>query len=1111
MNSFLKKSSIAFAIIILLTSCTKKVNITNNSALKSQSTIVNKPPQTRANYKNPIISRRVNTIVAHPIARRGASQDDFARTLSEPEISSPKNNKVPKSLYAEITKPVMDNAYTNSPEYNKALQTTIQAGTTTTNLDNTGNALFIPADPHGAAGPNHVVNVFNTSIEFYQKNGTRDYSDTLQNFFSDLSPANFTFDPKVIYDQFEDRWVVVTLELTDTGNGDAANTSQVLIAISDDSNPNGSWTVTEINTSISISGDMHWLDYPGLAVDEEAIYITGNMFQYFGGTSNPGSNGGNRLIIIDKGVVGGFYAGGTVSASIYDPATTLGAFSVTQMPAQIYGTAPANVGTWLVGYSALASSGNSAVQLIRIDNPLGIPTFTQQFALFGVVDGLTISIPDSPQSGTVTSIDSGDRRVLDAVWRNNSLYFTTEVQSNDVNNLNQATAFWGQINTSNLNLPAFTQGNIIGGENDIGAGTYTTYPSIAVNADGGIVVGFTASNSNIFPSSYFVHQSPTDPLNSMRPAQLISAGEAFYIRTFGGAKNRWGDYSSTSVDPDESCFWVYNKHASTQGDADSGGVEFGRFGTTHAQFCNDAPTAGNNSITVDENGTITIVNNGDDTVLNNDSDPDADDTLTTLIISNPTDSSSFTLNLDGTFSYTHNGANNPTDSFVYEACDDGSPIKCDQATVNIAINLMNDDPNAIDDVTFEIGEDAVFSNFNLTNNDTDADGDDVEISAINTSGTTGIVSIRSNNDAIRYEPNGQFETLGLGQTAQDSLTYTVTDGNGGSDTALVTITINGANDQPVANDNNGITVGEDDASANFNLTSNDSDIDGDDVEISSIDVTGTLGLVSIRPNNDAISYDPNGQFDSLPMGTSAQDTLTYTVNDGNGGTDTANVTVTVNGVNDSPTANVDAITVDEGANSSVLASTESSVLSNDTDVDDATLTATINSAPTRASAFTLNSNGTFSYTHNGGETLTDSFTYDACDDELPTPACDTATVTITINPINDAPIANDDSAVVFVGNSVTIVNGGDTSLLQNDSDNENNNLSLTVIPVTLPVNGNVTLNSNGTFNYTHNGNSATSDSFVYQVCDDGSPIECSNASVTISILSVDIFSNGFED
>ncbi len=900
---------ILIVLFVLLSSCSnqnkKAESVSQNPRVGFIEGVAIKKPVNIA-----IRSRSVSTNVVQGIGRRGNSQMDIARNLTVFEKPTPKTYQ-PKSQFIgdNNTEPTeADKGIVQT----KSIQSIISAGDTGTNITNTGGSLFIPADPHGAAGHNHVVNAFNVSIEFYQKNGTQNYSESLKTFFSALNPANFTFDPRVVYDHFENRWVVMTLVKTDVGNGDSSNTSLVLIAVSDDDNPNNGWSMAQINTSINIGGDLHWWDYPGFGLDEEAIYVTGNMFQYADSSvaSNPGTFGGNRVLIIDKGLFGGFYAGGALSGTIYDQNASSGGFELTQIPAQIYGIAPSGIGTWLAGYSGLASNttGESFLQMIRIDDPLGSAVFTRQLVNLGVIDGLTAAIPGAPQSGTVTTIDSGDRRVIGTVWRSDSLYFTTEVQSIDMTELDEATVHWGQVDTSTLTAPALVQNSNIGGETDIGTGTYTAYGSIAVNADGGVMVGFSGSNSNIFPSSYFVHRSPMDPLGTMRPAKLISAGEAFYIRTFGGSRNRWGDYSATAVDPDEACFWVYNKHAITQGftTGTAPDEESGRYGTTFAHFCNDAPVASDDSAAVNQGQTVTTVNGSDTSLLTNDNDADTpDDTLSMLAsaVSGPSNGS-VTLNSNGTFSYTHNGTLTTTDSFVYRVCDDGSPSKCGDGTVNITITLSG-----------------------------------------------------------------------------------------------------GGNQPPVAND--------------------------------------------------------------------------------------------------------DSIALLEAATATLLVNGDSSVLDNDTDANDPVLAAILNTGPSNG-ALTLNNDGTFSYAHDGSETITDSFSYDACDDNAPTPACDTATVTISITPVNDAPVAMDDSLTVANGSTGTVLDSGQSSLLQNDTDAENDTLALSTTVVSGPTNGSITLNIDGTFSYTHNSTVTSNDSFIYEVCDNGTPSECAQATVNVLIFVDRIFSDSFE-
>ena len=238
----------------------------------------------------------------------------------------------------------------------------------------------------------------------------------------------------------------------------------------------------------------------------------------------------------------------------------------------------------------------------------------------------------------------------------------------------------------------------------------------------------------------------------------------------------------------------------------------------------------------------------------------------------------------------------------------------DTATLSVTVTGANADPDAVDDFA-GVGEDGPGVAIDVLANDTDPDASDVPaILGIDTTGTVGTVAINDggtpgdpSDDVIDYDPAGAFESLAVGETALDTFTYTVTDGNGGTDTATVTVTVDrGANDGPDAVDDGVSTDSATTVSAV--VTANDTDPDvTDDLEILSIDTTGTAGLVTVDADNDTVHYDPNGAFDALGLGQTAIDTFTYTITDGNGGTDTATVSVTVSGLNDPPDA-VDDVT-----------------------------------------------------------------------------------------------------------------------------------------------------------------------------------------------------------
>ena len=155
--------------------------------------------------------------------------------------------------------------------------------------------------------------------------------------------------------------------------------------------------------------------------------------------------------------------------------------------------------------------------------------------------------------------------------------------------------------------------------------------------------------------------------------------------------------------------------------------------------------------------------------------------------------------------------------------------------------------------------------------------------------------------------------------------------------------------------------------------------------------------------------------------TTADRTLSFTVNDGTSSSSAATRVVTVAAVNDAPVAVADSLTVAEGGTATTLAGGATSVLANDTDGEASTLVSVLVTGPAHGS-LTLNANGTFSYVHNGSDTTTDSFSYKPNDG---TADGNTVSVAITVTPVNDAPantvpgaqvIAEDNSLVFSVGN-----------------------------------------------------------------------------------------------
>ena len=385
-----------------------------------------------------------------------------------------------------------------------------------------------------------------------------------------------------------------------------------------------------------------------------------------------------------------------------------------------------------------------------------------------------------------------------------------------------------------------------------------------------------------------------------------------------------------------------------------------------------------------------------------DNDTDVDGTIddATLAIVQPANGT-VVDNGDGTVSYTPDLNFFGTDTFTYTVMDDDGATS-NVATVTITVNDVNDAPVANDDSAMTDEDTAV--TIDLTDNDTDVDGtiDDATLAIVQP--TNGTV-VDNGDGTVSYTPDLNF-------FGTDTFTYTVMDDDGAtSNVATVTITVNDVNDAPVANDDSAMT--DEDTAVTIDLTDNDTDVDGTIDDATLAIVQPTNGTV-VDNGDGTVSYTPDLNF----FGT---DTFTYTVMDDDGATsNVATVTITVNDVNDAPVANDDSAMTDEDTAVTI------DLTDNDTDVDGTIDDATLAIVQPANGTVVDNGDGTVSYTPDLNFFGTDTFTYTVMDDDGAT--SNVATVTITVNDVNDAPVANDDSATTDEDTAVTI------DLTDNDTD-----------------------------------------------------------------------------
>jgi YVTN family beta-propeller protein len=500
-------------------------------------------------------------------------------------------------------------------------------------------------------------------------------------------------------------------------------------------------------------------------------------------------------------------------------------------------------------------------------------------------------------------------------------------------------------------------------------------------------------------------------------------------------------------------------------------------------FFNRTPDAVVDTVTTSEDTDVTI-----DLITGADHDVHVGDVVTVTAVTQPQHG---TVTVDGgTLTYSPGADFHGTDTFTYTISDEESPLHVhglrgligalfggdalhtDTVTVTVTVAPVNDDPVAVDD-TFTVDEDSDFTVIDVLGNDTDADGDDLTVTGVSDT-ENGSAAIE--NGVLTYAPDGNF-------AGSDSFTYTVSDGNGGTATATVTVTVSPVNDAPVAVDDVA-AVAEDSGPTVIDVLGNDTDPDDDDLTVAGVGDTEN-GSVAIE--NGSITYTPDADFDGT-------DSFTYTISDGQGGTATATVHVTVEGVNDGPVAVDDTFTVDEDSGATVI-----DLLGNDSDPDgdELTVESLMIGGDFEGTLSVSVETGVITYTPDPGFSGIESFTYLVGDGNGGTA---TATVTIDVTPVNDDPVAVDDVVEVVEDSGATVID-----VLANDTDIEGDDLTVTAVGTA--ANGTVSL-ADGVVTYTPDDGFAGTDVFNYTISDGNGGTDTGTVSVTVEADDIITFDDG---
>jgi VCBS repeat-containing protein len=357
----------------------------------------------------------------------------------------------------------------------------------------------------------------------------------------------------------------------------------------------------------------------------------------------------------------------------------------------------------------------------------------------------------------------------------------------------------------------------------------------------------------------------------------------------------------------------------------------------------------------------------------------------------------------------------------------------------------------------------------VLSNDFDANGDPLAALLVTTT-TNGALALNADG-SFTYTPNSGFSGI-------DFFTYRASDGQLSSNTVTVNISVGSASNQaPLAASNVYTTSGGVlTVNAANGLLANDTDVNGHRL----------TALLVGAPQNGALSLSASGAFVYTPNpGFSGADTFTYLASDGHLTSNTATVTINVTATdNRTPVAAADAYSTTGGT---ISVDAAAGVLANDTDADGDPLTAELFVAPQNG-AFSLNADGSFTYTPSAGFSGSDSFTYLANDGKATSAV---ATVTINVSGSgNTAPVAIDDT---YATSSEMLHVDAASGVLANDTDAQGNGLTAELL--TAPQHGTLSFHADGSFSYTPADGFNGSDTFTYRASD-GS-LDSNTATVTI--------------
>lgn len=462
------------------------------------------------------------------------------------------------------------------------------------------NFRTIPPDVMGAVGLNHVMTVHNNKYLVTDKTGAQlSYVDA-QAFWNGsagygtgASQAKGHSDPHVLYNHYQNRWILIA-----QSNGDAG--SALMVAVSNTNDPTGTWTRYIIDADAS---NTTLFDYPLLGYNQNWLVVTGNMFPIAGGGA---TNHHIYIFSIANLVAGGalvFSGGGENSQLIVANQATQSGWSA---PCTVFESGAPTTTMHMV-QPFWSTGANTAIRLTTLTGSIPSVTWNTGSAVF-ITSGISnydlspslnnINRNFSPQAVDARKLCANDGRLSNSVIVNGNIWTSQHIFLPAGTTHNRSAVQWWQLTTAGSVLQ---NGRI----DDATGFLNRSFPSIAVNNAEDVVVGYTVTSPNSFASAAYSVRKACTPAGKMEYEVVYKQGVDWYYKDFsqGTGRDRWGDYSASSVDPSTQRLWTVQQYAAARAGA---GDNNSRWGSWWAEL----QTEPNNSISWETGSNLTISETG---------------------------------------------------------------------------------------------------------------------------------------------------------------------------------------------------------------------------------------------------------------------------------------------------------------------------------------------------------------------------------------------------------------------------------------------------------------------------------------------------------------------